>query len=620
MATRTLFLDSTRQLLVSDLVSLRPAGIDPLTEGDTEVGVDIYSAAADTAFATDAVKLAIAIPEDSSGSNRATAGTTIARYTANLTSGTLVTGKRYLIQTFVAGDNFTNVGAASNASGCIFTASATTPTTWTNSSILWLVSADLDFDFAVADLQAAIRDMSSTLFAGLTVTGGTGSPARIVGGTFADLADFSFDMDNLSPQCEQQSIRVQSGDALSKRSIQRISIAQVACALATSATVITAGAVTLDPVTTGVTNVTSAVVDIVLTGSPYAGTVTFAKSPNVSAAVIFNGTSSQFADAIDALYGDTNLVSAETIEEGPVTFRTRLTFDASLGDVDPNTTLLVDGSAVTFAIGRRFSLDLDTINMVEALQNVPLRAMQIELQRTASGKVTTAFDQAITITNDLIQNASSSPLPADDFLTADESRTEFVNNLYGIASLTGGGSTALDGQPLDGVDDGRQFVVSLSGVNYAYRSETSSDATSSPSFIRASDWATSGKGFRLQGLSLNGLALGLDARASQTFSAAGSPLTLTVTKQETVFPIVLSVGAGTFTKTLILAAPASGNPVVEFAITLPASAGRILSIWDGPSSSVAESFTSLGTATTAYFRAYFNGANWIALDSNMQIP
>lgn len=52
------------------------------------------------------------------------------------TSGSLIVGDTYTIKTFVAGDNFTNVGAGSNSSGVTFIATGTTPTTWTNSSIL----------------------------------------------------------------------------------------------------------------------------------------------------------------------------------------------------------------------------------------------------------------------------------------------------------------------------------------------------------------------------------------------------------------------------------------------------------------------------------------------------
>jgi len=51
------------------------------------------------------------------------------------TSGLLVAGQTYYIASFVAGDDFVNVGGT-NVTGNTFVASGTTPTTWTNSSIL----------------------------------------------------------------------------------------------------------------------------------------------------------------------------------------------------------------------------------------------------------------------------------------------------------------------------------------------------------------------------------------------------------------------------------------------------------------------------------------------------
>lgn len=50
------------------------------------------------------------------------------------TSGVLVVGVLYTITNYIAGDDFTNVGAASNATGVSFVATGTTPTTWTNAS------------------------------------------------------------------------------------------------------------------------------------------------------------------------------------------------------------------------------------------------------------------------------------------------------------------------------------------------------------------------------------------------------------------------------------------------------------------------------------------------------
>lgn len=56
--------------------------------------------------------------------------------TALQTSGPLVVGTKYIITDFNAGDDFTNVGAASNATGVSFIATGTTPTVYANGSTL----------------------------------------------------------------------------------------------------------------------------------------------------------------------------------------------------------------------------------------------------------------------------------------------------------------------------------------------------------------------------------------------------------------------------------------------------------------------------------------------------
>ena len=54
-----------------------------------------------------------------------------------LFKGLLVIGVEYIINNYQSGDDFTNVGAASNANGVVFTATGTTPTTWTNNTVLF---------------------------------------------------------------------------------------------------------------------------------------------------------------------------------------------------------------------------------------------------------------------------------------------------------------------------------------------------------------------------------------------------------------------------------------------------------------------------------------------------
>ena len=90
------------------------------------------------------------------------------------TSGTLVASKRYRITTYVSADSFTNVGAASNATGVEFVATGTTPTTWANASTLNRIGGLVDLDFTVgAGYQATDRSTNAlhgTLFNGVDFT------------------------------------------------------------------------------------------------------------------------------------------------------------------------------------------------------------------------------------------------------------------------------------------------------------------------------------------------------------------------------------------------------------------------------------------------------------------
>jgi hypothetical protein len=58
-----------------------------------------------------------------------------------IAGGLLTIGNQYVIISYEAGDDFTNVGAASNAVGVEFTATGTTPTDWSNGSLLVTTSS-----------------------------------------------------------------------------------------------------------------------------------------------------------------------------------------------------------------------------------------------------------------------------------------------------------------------------------------------------------------------------------------------------------------------------------------------------------------------------------------------
>jgi hypothetical protein len=84
----------------------------------------------------------------------------------NLTSGTIISGKYYYIETFVSGDNFTNVGAGANSTGCYFQATGSTPTTWTHGSALQESTMRLNYNAVAADVASALNTTAFVATAG----------------------------------------------------------------------------------------------------------------------------------------------------------------------------------------------------------------------------------------------------------------------------------------------------------------------------------------------------------------------------------------------------------------------------------------------------------------------
>jgi hypothetical protein len=129
--------------------------------------------------------------------------------TAAATSGSLVVGEVYILTDWITADDFTNVGAASNADGVIFTATGTTPTTWTNSSVVnQLGNIGSGHGYARNDgwTMTANQDEGKFVFASDTTDGGillavptdTGDQICLLGkildasGYVGDIVEFNF--------------------------------------------------------------------------------------------------------------------------------------------------------------------------------------------------------------------------------------------------------------------------------------------------------------------------------------------------------------------------------------------------------------------------------------------
>lgn len=89
------------------------------------------------------------------------------------TSGVLEVGVSYTIITFVAGDNFTNVGGT-NVTGNVFVATGTTPTTYTNGSTL---AHYVTQSYTYAELKAGL--VTGKTYKGLVNQSGTSAPTLV---------------------------------------------------------------------------------------------------------------------------------------------------------------------------------------------------------------------------------------------------------------------------------------------------------------------------------------------------------------------------------------------------------------------------------------------------------
>jgi hypothetical protein len=97
---------------------------------------------------------------------------------SSATSGSLTNAKHYLIGNYVAGDDFTNVGASANETGVIFTKTNGTPTSWANGSTIVEVTNPIDYNATAAALETALE--ATQAIVGVSVTKSGTAPEWLV--------------------------------------------------------------------------------------------------------------------------------------------------------------------------------------------------------------------------------------------------------------------------------------------------------------------------------------------------------------------------------------------------------------------------------------------------------
>lgn len=174
------------------------------------------------------------------------------------------------------------------------------------------------------------------------------------------------------------------------------------------------------------------------------------------------------------------------------------------------------------------------------------------------------------------------------------------------------------------------LVVLAAALDATLRTPTSGTGTNLPVQISTSGFDFSGF-IRRTGVDLvdaNQLATALASQRrpqlndALTWSSASAQNANALDSFTTIAPAVLAIGGAGYTAQMVLTTDSAvaGN-VVMVPVSLPAGTGRNLQIYSGSTTgTLLETFNSLGSATTAYFSAYFDGTNWQPLESTMRIP
>lgn len=142
------------------------------------------------------------------------------------TSGTLTVGKRYIILDYNPTDNFTGVGAASDATGVIFIASGTTPMTWSFGSILTEITTDLAYNATFSAVNTALNLLASITTAGGVAVTLNGASFLIAFNTVGSREQISADASNLAPTGTIAEVGTDLDGSASVREVQYLRFVQ----------------------------------------------------------------------------------------------------------------------------------------------------------------------------------------------------------------------------------------------------------------------------------------------------------------------------------------------------------------------------------------------------------
>lgn len=288
-------------------------------------------------------------------------------------------------------------------------------------------TTDLAAGSTAAQVDTALNALTSiTSAGGVTVTSAAVGQYQIAFDSAGVRNIITANTDALYPASSAYIYEATAGD-VSTKEVQIAAIEVDNAAYVELTTDIAAPAATVTTVREGVTDTTSELQRIEISGDPYLGTFAITINGNTSSAISIDATIDELTTAIEGISG---IGAGNVVVTGSITDFT-IQFASSLGNVAEAS---VDVANLTGSVGKTGSLDLNTNQFLELLNGEAQTNATLEIVKfkTVGSTSETVLQQAIVCKEDVIADTPVSTTPFPSYAAA--SHQHVVADLTDLAS------------------------------------------------------------------------------------------------------------------------------------------------------------------------------------------
>jgi len=276
----------------------------------------------------------------------------------------------------------------------------------------------LDYNATAAEVDTALNALASMVTAGgCTVTQATAG-YQVTFDSTGDQALITATTDSLFPASSAYIYEATTGDG-STNEVQVVTLEVDNAAYVELTDDIASPSATVTVVREGVTDTTSELQRVQISGDPYLGTWAITINGNTSAAIAVDATLAEITTAIEGITG----IGAGNATVTGSTLDFTIQYDSSLGNV---ATASIDVANLTGSVGKTGSIDLNTNQFLELLGGASSATATLEIVKYDTNNSTsdTVFQGNITCRQDVIPDTPASATPFPSYAASSHTHTE----------------------------------------------------------------------------------------------------------------------------------------------------------------------------------------------------